>query len=474
MRVFVAGGTGVLGRRAVARLVAAGHAVTAIARTDAKAAEVRAAGATPVAVDLFDADAVRAAVAGHEAVINLATSIPAFAEAWKPWAWRTNARIRSEGAANLVDGALAAGAARYVQESLAFAYADGGDAWLDETAPVDAGGPTASMLDAEAQAARFAGAGGTAVVLRFGGFHAPDSDHVRDQIRLARAGLAAMPGRPGAWLATIHVDDAAGAVVAALDAPGGTYDVVDAEPMTRADQAAVLAAAVGRKRLRTVPSVATALGGNAVRLLARSQRVSGAAFRAASGWRPEHPSARAAWADSVDGALLLEPPADPGRIERHRGPIRALVGLGAVGALGVGAWAQFRPRSFYDSFPGFGRTWVSVDGPYNEHLVRDVGALNLALAVVAIVALVTLRRRSVRTFAWATVVAGAPHATYHLLHLDDLEGGVDVVGNAVSLVGVVVAAVVLLVLTQPVPGTTARLAERREPAGSTPVATTAR
>ena len=61
----------------------------------------------------------------------------------------------------------------------------------------------------------------------------------------------------------------------------------------------------------------------------------------------------------------------------------------------VGVWATLFPQSFYDDFPGAGRVWVSVDGPYNQHLIRDVGALNLALAVVAIVAFVTLSRAAV-------------------------------------------------------------------------------
>ncbi len=56
----------------------------------------------------------------------------------------------------------------------------------------------------------------------------------------------------------------------------------------------------------------------------------------------------------------------------------------AAGTGGVGLWAQAVPRSFYDDFPGMGRMWVAVDGPYNQHLVRDVGGLNLGLAFVAV------------------------------------------------------------------------------------------
>ena len=72
--------------------------------------------------------------------------------------------------------------------------------------------------------------------------------------------------------------------------------------------------------------------------------------------------------------------------------IRIALGYLALVSLQVGVWAQFAPRSFYDHFPGFGMAWVRVDGPYNEHLIRDVGGLNLAIAALMITALITLLR----------------------------------------------------------------------------------
>src|SRR5688572_15245811 len=102
VKTFVAGATGVVGRRAVERLVAAGHDVTAVARTAEKADLVRALGARPVTVDLFDRDALVAAVAGHDVVVNLATHIPAFSQAALPGAWKENDRIRGEASRNLV------------------------------------------------------------------------------------------------------------------------------------------------------------------------------------------------------------------------------------------------------------------------------------------------------------------------------------------------------------------------------------
>src|SRR6266581_7788635 len=155
MRVFVAGGTGVLGRRAVPQLVAAGHDVTAAVRSDEKAVLVRAMGAHPVRVDLFDPAAVTDAVRGHEVVVNLATHIPPMSQMTRTSAWAENDRIRREVSRNLVDAALDAGATCYVQESIAFMYADGGDAWLDEDSPVDAPAYVQCSLAAEAETRRF-------------------------------------------------------------------------------------------------------------------------------------------------------------------------------------------------------------------------------------------------------------------------------------------------------------------------------
>ena len=123
--------------------------------------------------------------------------------------------------------------------------------------------------------------------------------------------------------------------------------------------------------------------------------------------------------------------------------VRIALALLAVVGLQVGLWAAFAPQSFYDDFPGAGRVWVSVDGPYNQHLIRDVGALNLALAVVAIVALVTLSRAAVLAAGGAWLAYGVPHLIYHLRHLDPLEGA-DQVAVPVSLfLSVVLGALVL-------------------------------
>lgn len=128
--------------------------------------------------------------------------------------------------------------------------------------------------------------------------------------------------------------------------------------------------------------------------------------------------------------------------------VRVLLALTAGGYVVVGAWALAAPRSFYDSFPGGGRAWVSVDGPFNEHLVRDVGALNLAIATVLVAAAWWGGTVLVRVAAVAGLVWGLPHFLYHLGHLDPLPSAGDRAANVVSLGLSVVAPVVVLWLTR--------------------------
>jgi hypothetical protein len=113
---------------------------------------------------------------------------------------------------------------------------------------------------------------------------------------------------------------------------------------------------------------------------------------------------------------------------------RVLLAVLAGSATTVGAWAAFTPRSFYDDFPGLGQIWVAVDGPYNEHLVRDVGALNLALAAVTVCALVTLSRPTILAAALGWLAYGVPHVIYHARHLGVFDGaeGVAVIASVSS------------------------------------------
>ena len=284
--MFVTGATGVLGRRVVPALVAAGHAVTAVARSDEKAAQLRAAGATPIQVDLFDRAAMRQAITRHDAVAHLATNIPIGAAAATPEGWRTNDSLRRDASAALAAAAIESGVARYIQESITFPYVDGGNDWITEDRERVYYWGNDSVRDAESAAARVTATGGVGVVLRLAMFMAPESAHMRAFVKAARRGLFAMVGEPEGYTSFIHVDDAARAVVAALDAPSGIYNVAEPDPVRRADHRRALATAVGRARIRAATGRAERTRLETLASLARSHRISSRRLREVSHWTP--------------------------------------------------------------------------------------------------------------------------------------------------------------------------------------------
>jgi nucleoside-diphosphate-sugar epimerase len=306
MAVFVTGGTGAIGRHAISALVEAGHAVTALARTPAKAASLAAQGATPVQVSLFDRDALATVCAGHDAMINLATAIPPMSRFMTVKAWHANERVRTEGSAALADAALATGVRRMVQESVAMLYRDQGDRWADEDTPVDSYPLARSNLAAEANARRFTEQGGTGVVLRFGWFYGPGAKHSEQMFAQARRHVGLVLGRPDGYVSSIHLADAASAVIAALTVPAGTYNIVDDEPLTKREYAQALAHAADAAMWLRVPGRAAELFGDRLTSLTRSLRVSNARFRTATSWTPRYPSAREGWLATAD-ALLQRP-----------------------------------------------------------------------------------------------------------------------------------------------------------------------
>jgi hypothetical protein len=144
----------------------------------------------------------------------------------------------------------------------------------------------------------------------------------------------------------------------------------------------------------------------------------------------------------AEGRSATTPAADgspAARTAARLGPgARVALAAYAVTLAVTGVWAAGFPRSFYDDFPGLGRIWVAVDGPFNEHLVRDVGTLNLALATLLAVAALRATPVLVAVAAGASLVNAVPHLTYHMLNLGVYDT-TDRVGNAVAL-GLAVAA----------------------------------
>ena len=312
MRVFLAGASGVIGRRLIPRLLEAGHEVTGMTRSPQKRELLRGLGAEPVVSDAFDAEAVRAALvaARPQAVIHQLTSIPQRIDPRTMGRdFATNDRLRSEGTRILVDAAQAVGVSRILAQSVAFAYAPGPGpaARLHEEGDrlfVDAPEPFGRSARALAQLERtVTGAGGAC--LRYGYFYGPGSAIcARGSMgeELARRRLPIIGRGAGVW-SFIHVDDAADATVAALTraVPSGSYNVVDDDPAPVREWLPALAQALGAPRPRRVPTwLARPLaGGYGVRIMTAAQGASNALAKRELGWTPAH----ASWREGFRGAL---------------------------------------------------------------------------------------------------------------------------------------------------------------------------
>jgi nucleoside-diphosphate-sugar epimerase len=296
MKIFITGATGVIGRRVVPLLLAKGHEVTVGIRPNSRRSPPWMGQVRAVAVDLFAPATLAPALRGQEALINLATHMPSssfkmlFVRAWRP-----NDRVRREGSRNLVQAALDSGVGRLVQESFAPAYPDRGEEWIDESVPLQPAAYQRTLLDAEASSRRFSAEGRTGVTLRFASFYGPDSYPLKDFIRGLRHGWAFLPGDPRGFISSVSHDDAASAVVAALGAGEGEYNVVDDEPVRREVYAGSLAKVIGARPPRFPPPWTTPLFGAAGQMLVRSLRISNRKLRQETGWQPRYASVREGW-----------------------------------------------------------------------------------------------------------------------------------------------------------------------------------
>lgn len=287
MRVLLLGGTGTAGRSTLPCLLAAGHAVTAHARSEPGD---RLDGAAVVRADLTDPGQLRSLVRGHDTVIDHRVALPTTSRAALPGAWKDYVYLRDQATGELVDAMLDEGVDRLVRDLVSLVYVDGGDAWLNEDSPVDAGGPLAANLAAEAHVARLP----NGVVLRCGLFYGGTDAMTVETMRLARRGAALIVGSGPAWHSALHTSDVGPAVVASLAVPGGVFNVVDDEPLRRADLLALLAECAGREALRHPPTWLFA-GSAAGKSQVRSQRVTAERFRDLTGWKPTVGSRRTGW-----------------------------------------------------------------------------------------------------------------------------------------------------------------------------------
>ncbi len=307
MRVFIAGASGAIGVPLVAQLIDAGHEVIGAHRSPASAERVRALGATPVALDLLDARAVRIAVLEHEpdAIVHQATALAdvKFGRSLDKTFAQTN-RLRIEGTDNLLAAAREAGVRRIVGQSFAsYRYARSGGPVKTEDDPLD---PTPVRNTEETNAAMrhldlaITDAGG--IALRYGGFYGAAGDGLIEPVRKR---MFPIVGDGGGVMSFIHLDDAAAATVLALEHDGpAIYNIVDDEPAPVRDWLPMLADALGAKPPRHFPRwLARLFAGEAgVVMGTESRGASNAKAKRELGWTLRYPSWREGFAAAYGSA----------------------------------------------------------------------------------------------------------------------------------------------------------------------------
>ncbi|HEX5610805.1 MAG TPA: NAD(P)-dependent oxidoreductase [Solirubrobacterales bacterium] len=305
MKVLVAGATGAIGKQLLPRLVASGHEVVGMTRSESKADAVRALGARPVIADALDPDQVAAAVAAAEpeAIVHELTALSGgidlrhFDRSFGP----TN-RLRTEGTDHLLSAARAAGVRRFVAQSYAGWPADrSGPPVQDEDAPLDPDPPAAlreghaaiRYLEQAVTEARWT----EGIVLRYGGFYGPGTsltrggEHVEE---IHRRRFPVVGDGAGVW-SFVQIEDAAEATVAALEhARPGIYNIVDDEPAAVSEWLPAVAAGLGAKPPRHVPRWLGRLlaGEAAVVMMTEIRGASNDKAKRELGWAPRHPSWR--------------------------------------------------------------------------------------------------------------------------------------------------------------------------------------
>jgi 2-alkyl-3-oxoalkanoate reductase len=314
MKVFVAGATGVIGRRLVPMLIEAGHDVVGMTRSQEKAGKLRDRGADSVVCDVFDLDSLRAAMraAAPEVVVHELTDLPAAIDPRRVSEQLAGTdRVRTEGTANLVSAALAAGARRIVAQSIAFAYAPTGGPIKEEKDPLflDAPAPWSRSVRAVDELERTVTEteGIEGVVLRYGFFYGPGSSYASDGslAREVRRRRLPIVGAGSGIFSFVHVDDAAGATVAAVE--GGSpsiYNVVDDDPAPQREWLPRYAELLGAKKPFRAPKLIARLvaGRYAVMLATELRGASNERAKRELAWRPRYPSWRQGFAEALEPA----------------------------------------------------------------------------------------------------------------------------------------------------------------------------
>jgi nucleoside-diphosphate-sugar epimerase len=296
MRVFVAGGTGVIGRRLVPQLVARGHQVTATTTSAGKLGLLEQLGAEGVVMDGLDAASVGEAVAAAwpDAIVNQMTGLSE-THAGKPNLrkperfFATTNRLRSEGIDNLLAAAEATGVSHVVAQGHASMNGIRQGGWVKtEEDPLEVVEGTKAINHLEDVVVRAGGA-----VLRYGGFYGPGAND--DQVKFVLKRLFPIVGRGTGYVSWVHVDDAGSATVLAVEQMAkGVFNIVDDEPAPASEWLPYLAECAGAKPPRRVPAwLARLLAGEmVVGMMTEGRGFSNAKAKRELGWELRYPSWR--------------------------------------------------------------------------------------------------------------------------------------------------------------------------------------
>jgi nucleoside-diphosphate-sugar epimerase len=307
MRVFVAGGAGVVGRNLIPMLTKAGHQVTATTRSPAKTAQLKSLGAAPVVADGLDRDAtINAVTAAHpDVIVHQMTGLAGQADLKHfDRTFAVTNELRRRGTDYLLEAARAAGTRRFIAQSFTgWPNQPTGGPVKTEDDPFDPH-PPASMSDALRAIQHLEEAVPAGVpeglVLRYGILYGPGtSDELIEAVRKGR--LPIIGGGTGIWSFT-HVTDAASAALAAVGqgAPG-VYNAVDDEPAPVAEWLPYLASCLGARAPWRLPAWAGRLlaGDSVVHMMTRSRGSSNAKARRELDWTLAYPSWRQGFASGL-------------------------------------------------------------------------------------------------------------------------------------------------------------------------------
>jgi nucleoside-diphosphate-sugar epimerase len=314
MRLFVAGATGAIGKQLVPGLIAAGHEVHGMTRSESKQAMLSELGAVPVVADALDPDQVMEAVgsARPHVIVHELTSIGEVNMRHLDRDFALTNRLRTEGTDNLLSAGKAVGVRRFVAQSALYgSYARTGSPVKSEEDPLDPSPPRQmreSMAAIRHLEEAVLGAQWTeGIVLRYGTFYGPGTSLAPggEQFELIRKRKFPLVGNGGGIFSFVHIADAAEATVAAVDhGRRGVYNIVDDDPAPVVDWLPALAQTLGAKKPMRVPRFVGRLFAGEVGavFMTEIRGASNAKAKRELGWQPKHASWRKGFREALTEA----------------------------------------------------------------------------------------------------------------------------------------------------------------------------